>query len=257
MENKTRVCNLCKDELPLTTEYFYRKGLGFQLSCKICSYVCHLRYLYKNKEKVKQFKRNYYLKNRDAIIREQREKRKQNKEETLKKRRRHSQGFIKFNSNVLSFLSEFYDVRKDPKNKVLGQIRCDYCGEYFNPTYNECTNRRNALKNFGGNRLYCSDNCKQSCPTYGQISYPKGFKKASSREVNTVLRKIVLERDGYKCQKCGDTTKETQLHVHHIKSYTQNTMFKDDPDNCITLCKKCHKQIHKQDGCKYQDLRCA
>ena len=35
-----------------------------------------------------------------------------------------------------------------------------------------------------------------------------------------------------------------------------NKMVSNDPDNCITLCKKCHKEIHSQDGCRYVDLQC-
>lgn len=36
----------------------------------------------------------------------------------------------------------------------------------------------------------------------------------------------------------------------------QNPMFQNDADSCITLCKDCHKFIHKQIGCRYIDLRC-
>jgi 5-methylcytosine-specific restriction endonuclease McrA len=51
-------------------------------------------------------------------------------------------------------------------------------------------------------------------------------------------------------------TKTAQLHVHHITSYVQNKMQANDPDSCITLCKKCHEKIHQQEGCKYNDLKC-
>jgi hypothetical protein len=29
-----------------------------------------------------------------------------------------------------------------------------------------------------------------------------------------------------------------------------------DLDNGITLCKFCHKEVHKISGCKYSELRC-
>jgi 5-methylcytosine-specific restriction endonuclease McrA len=108
----------------------------------------------------------------------------------------------------------------------------------------------------GEQRFYCSENCKISCPIFNQRLWPKGFKKATSREVVPLLRQLVLERDNYTCQKCGATTETAQLHVHHEKSYTLNKIMANDPDNCITLCKECHKKVHSQEGCKYVDLQC-
>jgi 5-methylcytosine-specific restriction endonuclease McrA len=35
-----------------------------------------------------------------------------------------------------------------------------------------------------------------------------------------------------------------------------NKVMANDPDNCITLCKDCHKQVHSREGCKYSDLKC-
>ena len=85
-------------------------------------------------------------------------------------------------------------------------------------------------------------------------SFPRGFKKATSREVQPELRQMVLERDGWTCQRCEET--EVELHCHHITGILQNPIESADMDNCITLCKKCHKEVHKKDGCKYIELRC-
>jgi len=55
---------------------------------------------------------------------------------------------------------------------------------------------------------------------------------------NTVesLRKIVLERNNYMCSGCG----YGYLEVHHIDwNRTNNNL-----DNLITLCRKCHREIH-------------
>jgi 5-methylcytosine-specific restriction endonuclease McrA len=147
------------------------------------------------------------------------------------------------------------DVRQDGE---FLEVKCVYCGRWFIPTTDQVRNRISAIngKLEGECRFYCSENCKISCPTYGQRLYPKGFKKATSREVVPLLRQLVLERDNYMCQKCGATTETTQLHVHHILSYMLNKTMANDPDNCITLCKACHKEVHSQDGCKYSDLKC-
>lgn len=150
------------------------------------------------------------------------------------------------------------EIRRDPDNLKAVQVKCAYCNQWFSPTMRQVHGRRLALhkKSRGEARFYCSDNCRKSCPTYKTIKYPKGFKKASSREVNPVLRHIVLERDGYECQKCGATISDQPLHVHHVKSFTLNRILGDDPDNCITLCKACHKKVHQVDECKYNNLKC-
>lgn len=82
-------------------------------------------------------------------------------------------------------------------------------------------------------------------------------------------RKIVFERDNYTCQECF--IRGGELHPHHKKSfsqilneflqtYSQFSPLEDketlvrlaityqpfwDVDNGITLCKECHKKIHK------------
>ena len=149
------------------------------------------------------------------------------------------------------------DIRKQDNTEIL-EVRCTYCGQWYAPTHNSVSNRLIALNNLnqGECRLYCSENCKQACPTYGRQMYPKGFKHTTSREVSTYLRQMVLERDNWTCQICGKTIEEIQLHVHHMDPATQNPMFQNDMDSCITLCKGCHGMVHKQYGCRYVDLRC-
>lgn len=135
-------------------------------------------------------------------------------------------------------------------------VTCTYCGKYFTPTYNQVQDRVKALNGSvpDERRFYCSDGCRDGCPIYFQKKFPRGFKNATSREVIPLLRQLVFKRDKYECQKCGSTKK---LHCHHIQSYKLNIILSNDPDNCITLCKKCHKQVHAQRDCTYQDLKCA
>ncbi|HEW92170.1 MAG TPA: HNH endonuclease [Thermotogaceae bacterium] len=53
-------------------------------------------------------------------------------------------------------------------------------------------------------------------------------------------REQVLWRDGYKCQHCGTTIK---LQIHHI--IPRNKGGTDTLNNLITLCAKCHKELHE------------
>lgn len=135
------------------------------------------------------------------------------------------------------------------------EVRCSYCGKWFKPSMKYFRTVLNSFKHKNGDlTIYCSNECKKECPVFWQRKYTKVFKRASSREVSPDLRHMCLERDGWKCQKCGKS--EPPLHCHHIEGATQNKMISNDIDNVITLCKSCHKEVHKQEGCKYHELQC-
>jgi DEAD/DEAH box helicase domain-containing protein len=64
-------------------------------------------------------------------------------------------------------------------------------------------------------------------------------------------RKLVLERDGFRCRTCGASGDETLLHVHHIRPFREygyvpgeNEHYKtaNHPDNLVTLCASCHRR---------------
>jgi len=160
----------------------------------------------------------------------------------------------------LDYVEDTKPVAEDGFRKLA--VRCAYCGKWFVPTILSVRHRIAALKQdpagrtCGEGRFYCSENCKTSCPTYRQRKYPKGFKHATSREVNPHLRQMVFERDNWSCQKCDNTIEEIELHCHHMDPVAQNPMFQNDMDSCISLCKGCHKETHLQHGCRYVDLRC-
>ena len=57
----------------------------------------------------------------------------------------------------------------------------------------------------------------------------------------------ILERDGNKCVKCGETKR---LHVHHL-SYTKGRDAWEYPnDNLVTLCRGCHRAEHPKSRVK-------
>jgi 5-methylcytosine-specific restriction endonuclease McrA len=53
------------------------------------------------------------------------------------------------------------------------------------------------------------------------------------------LRKEVLERDGWRCQKCG---RSTNLDVHHMRR--RSALGDDTEANLITLCRERHRVLH-------------
>jgi hypothetical protein len=146
-------------------------------------------------------------------------------------------------------------VRRSLNDKNILEVKCAYCGKWFTPGLGSVSRRISSLDNKmrGENRFYCSNGCKQECPIYGQILYPKGFKQATSREVQPELRQMVFKRDNHTCLKCGSTE---SLHCHHIEGINYEPLESADIDSCVTVCKKCHREIHKQPDCGYHDMKC-
>lgn len=56
-------------------------------------------------------------------------------------------------------------------------------------------------------------------------------------------RNQVFHRDGFTCQKCGKVG--GKLNAHHIKTFAGHPESRFDIDNGITLCEKCHKEVHR------------
>ena len=85
---------------------------------------------------------------------------------------------------------------------------------------------------------YCSEKCRvthmkkenHSC-WMGGISF-----EPYSPDFDDKLKQQIRERDGYKCQTCG----EYGHPVHHIDYDKQNSV----PDNLITLCVPCHTKTN-------------
>ena len=55
------------------------------------------------------------------------------------------------------------------------------------------------------------------------------------------VRRAVLERDGWRCVKCGHGGR---LEVHHIQPMARSTADPFDPAGLQTLCRGCHFAVH-------------
>lgn len=62
----------------------------------------------------------------------------------------------------------------------------------------------------------------------------------------SAFTKAVKKRDNYTCQMpyCGS---KHSLVVHHIRRYANCPHLRTDPNNGITLCRKCHKSIFSKE----------
>jgi hypothetical protein len=79
---------------------------------------------------------------------------------------------------------------------------------------------------------------------YGKFEWEK--KSNADRFTNEYKwwRTAVFERDKFTCQKCGAVGGE--LNAHHIKPYAKYKELRYELSNGITLCKNCHKLLHKR-----------
>lgn len=130
------------------------------------------------------------------------------------------------------------------KHKIIHKkeipITCSFCSTVFCRIY-KFSKKQN---------IFCSDECKNS---FHSINYRKekhqGWKGGISKNNRyygmakeySDWRKKVYERDGYKCTKCGDNKK---LHAHHIIFVSVDRSKMLDVNNGMTLCEKCHGEIH-------------
>lgn len=77
---------------------------------------------------------------------------------------------------------------------------------------------------------------------YNLIEYRSNVKNAVYHTPEYVeFRKQVLERDSYKCTKCGrEGTKANPLQVDHRKAKSTNINLLFELSNARTLCRSCH-----------------
>lgn len=82
---------------------------------------------------------------------------------------------------------------------------------------------------------------------YGQIrgynTLPYTFAKRFCTKEWKDIRKKILYRDKFTCQKCNRMFKKSSLCIHHIVPY--RICKKDKEENLITLCKSCHSKVER------------
>jgi hypothetical protein len=148
-------------------------------------------------------------------------------------------------------------VRRDPEDEKILNVKCTYCGKWYRPSLKSIRTRIDVVNGtaHGDCRLYCSSGCKRACPIFHKVKYSEEEHHINIlvREIQAELRQLVFARDEWACIKCGATC---ELHCHHIEGIRWNPLESADMDLCVTLCKPCHEEIHKQKGCGYYDLKC-
>jgi hypothetical protein len=236
-----RVCTKCGKKLLETIDNFgwRAREKQFRSNCRDCGAIGVKLYTKNNLRKRKKYENKYRIENKNALI-----------------IKRYWPAEYKRYVHKLT-------IEESPIKDDLGYllVKCTYCGKYFPPHMEAVRKRIDSLvgKGTGECRLYCSKGCQDACPIFKQVLYSKDekqYNKASSREVDPLIRQMCLARDNYTCQKCEKTIEEIELHAHHYEGVTQQPMLANDVDNTITLCKPCHIWVHQQEGCTNYDMQC-
>jgi len=234
--------------------YYFKKCIScknFYLGSKnsiFCSYQCSNNDEYKrkiNSERISGTNNYFYGKKQpDKIIKNSRKK----SVKTMKK----------------NMLSKWFERLSWCNNIFIDNniliAKCDYCGKLFELTTKQLKDRHINIniKGLDNSRFYCSTECKQECPIFNKSAVmlikedgvnSGRLTKEYNREVQPELRQLVFERDNYTCQKCKQYG--GCLHCHHLDPVSQNPIESADVDNCVTLCKNCHQNIHKKLGYIY------
>lgn len=114
---------------------------------------------------------------------------------------------------------------------------CENCGE----EYSVVNFRKDVSK-------FCSHKCRQEYNSgsnhYNWNSNISDEERYAGRHVkHKGWRKLVYEKDWYRCVCCGDKS-GGNLVAHHLFDYSTYPEKRFDVENGVTLCRKCHKDFH-------------
>lgn len=122
-----------------------------------------------------------------------------------------------------------------------------------------CKNEYKIKKSIIGTR-FCSNKCKyvylfktspENHPRWlGGKSRENQIGRGSQEYYN--WRLSVWKRDFFTCKKCDKKGKD--LNAHHINNWADFTELRFSIDNGVTLCKTCHKELHKLYGQKTNEI---
>lgn len=90
------------------------------------------------------------------------------------------------------------------------------------------------------------------CPSFRRVSKNWKFditpehRKERTKKSYFEWRRKVFERDGFTCAICKKVG--GRLNAHHIKRFSKYKSLRTDLNNGITLCEKCHRELHRKEG---------
>lgn len=133
-----------------------------------------------------------------------------------------------------------------PNSSIKVDTECDCCGKPSRMLYQGYT------KHLHNGFIYCRDcalkifNSGENHPLWNPNLTEKERMEGRHYPEYTNFIKLVMDRDNYTCQCCGQ--EHGDIEVHHLDSYDWCVEKRNDVTNGITLCNKCHKSFHSYYG---------
>lgn len=256
LQNKKQ-CKKCGGEFPATVEFFRRQKdikSGMRAQCKKCLSISGKIYTIANKNNRNEYARTH----KEKISKRKRAYRQIKKKLIAIQKKQYRNSLVTYNNLLFQNLIWFNKTRKNSNG--YGEITCAYCGKWIIPTNSQVSSHVSAINNTENNnmnRIYCSKECKQACPTYGKTEnyLIKNAKIAAgliedpwytSSEYKT-WRDTVLKIDNHKCVWC----EKPATIVHHVLPQKTHPELSLDPTNGLSCCHSCHMEYgHRDKECK-------
>lgn len=238
---KTKTCNKCNAEKPLTNEHYSKRKDskdGFNTICKECINKYNKKYWEENKKKLSEQQAEYYQQNKEKFAEYNIEYKKKHKEELLEYNRSY---YKEKREEILEQKKEYYQDNKESKLK--------YRGEHYK------LNRAKLIKYA---RSYYKAN-KNKIAEYNKEYREKNRDLRNTLEHKRRARKRKLPNDftkedwertkkyfNYQCSYCGDEVELTQEHFTPLSKgggYTVN--------NIIPACVSCNCSKKDRDFLKW------
>ena len=213
---KTKICTKCKQEKPLTDEYYYKRKTGkdgFRNDCKVCFNAQVKKNRDSKKEYYKEYRRVYYQNNKERID-------------------KINQQYFQDNKKNI------YETKRKWNEKNRGKVK----------EYSRNWGRRNKEQVLANGQKWREKNRERA----NAITQRRRAKKANLPSTLTPEQWTVIKKKfNNSCAYCGMTEKEhkeqfnEELHQDHFIPLSKGGEYTHN--NMIPACRKCNLLKHAKD----------
>lgn len=217
-----KVCSKCKDELPLTSKYFFKRADssdGFRGQCKKCESKRKKRHYEENKSKILEKKSIYDAENREKVRQQNKRHYRNNRDEINSRRREH------YRQNKELYSERFKDYYERNREKIIGAT-----GEYA---------KENRHKTRAYEREYYKHNRDKLVQKHNRRRARRNNLKAT---LTNKEWKVIKEDFDYKCAYCGQ---ERPLEREHFVPLVKGGHY--TAKNIIPACRSCNASKNDSD----------
>ena len=269
----TKSCSRCQEVKPLSK--FNRKSAapdGKRSECKECAKVDSKNRYHRDRNHELLRNQKYHNTHKEGLAIKRKKRESADPEKYARKSREYRSRrleHIKSNQSRLynsPVVTSTYLDRMPPNDKAFMKdgvlhASCKTCGKVFPPSYSQvvCRTRAYAGKIHGECNLYCSDDCKKTCPLFkfnpnntdprSMLFTPRKEEENIHNKHRKRKRRILAHQcdtDGENtCEKCGDFV-GAGVELHHSHPVAKYGWQSDNIESMMLLCAGCHVELHRR-----------